>query len=144
MYVNYVRMYVFMYVFVCICMHVCVCVCMDGWMCVYYGSHACMSSYLNQMLSSTTMYHIWKALSFSMSLKHHPLNWFQSILLDIVHTLKGQWDGIIGDSDAKIAQQHEFITTWKATPSWQPIMVLLIAICNLQNGCFPHSSHLGI
>ena len=34
----------------------------------------------------------------------------------MVHTLKGQWDGIIGVFDTKIAQQHEFITVWTATP----------------------------
>ena len=32
-----------------------------------------------------------------------------NIWLDIVHTMKGQWDGIVGDSDTKIAQRHEFI-----------------------------------
>ena len=31
------------------------------------------------------------------------------IWLDIVHTLKGQWDGIVRDSDAKIAQWSEFL-----------------------------------
>mgnify|MGYP007129928753 FL=1 len=34
----------------------------------------------------------------------------------MVHTLKGQWDCIIGDSKDKVAQCHEFLTLWKATP----------------------------
>ena len=38
------------------------------------------------------------------------------IWLDIVHTLKGQWDGIVGDSDAKIAQRSQFLGIWTATP----------------------------
>ena len=39
-----------------------------------------------------------------------------NIWLDIVHTLKGQWDGIVRDSDAKISQQHEFPIVWIVTP----------------------------
>ena len=51
-----------------------------------------------------------------------------NIWLDIVHTLKGQWDGIVGDSDANIAQRHEFLiiqtttsfmTSNSGTPYWQ-------------------------
>ena len=50
---------------------------------------------------------------------HHletpPVELVSNIWLDVAHTLKGQWDGIVRDSDAKIAQRHEFITIWKAT-----------------------------
>ena len=71
-----------------------------------------------EILSSTTIYHIWKVRC---SLIFHQLKTplaelVSNIWLDIVHTLKGQWDGIVGDSDAKIAQQHEFITIWKVAP----------------------------
>ena len=31
-----------------------------------------------------------------------------NIWLDIVHTLKGQWDGIFGDFEAKIAQRVHY------------------------------------
>ena len=71
-----------------------------------------------EILSSTTIYHIWKtrcSLIFQ-QLKTPPAELVSNIWLDIVHTLKGQWDGIIGDSDAKIAQRHEFITIWKPSP----------------------------
>ena len=37
-------------------------------------------------------------------------------MFDIVHTLKGQWDGIVGDSDAKISQRHEFLIVRTTTP----------------------------
>ena len=39
-----------------------------------------------------------------------------SQMLEIVHALKGQWDGIVGDSEAKIVQQSEFLIIWTTTP----------------------------
>ena len=71
-----------------------------------------------EILSSTTVYHIWKArcsLVFH-NLKTPPAEVISNIWLEIVHALKGQWDGIVGDSDAKIAQRHEFLIIWTATP----------------------------
>ena len=58
-----------------------------------------------------------------------------NIWLDIVHTLQGQWDGIAGNSEAKITQQHEFLIIWTTTlfmtsnyntPYWhfQPLKLL--------------------
>ena len=32
-----------------------------------------------------------------------------NIWLDMVHTLKGQWDGIVGDSNAKTAQRLAYL-----------------------------------
>ena len=64
-----------------------------------------------EILSSTIVYHIWKArcsLVFH-QLKTPPAEVVSNIWLDIVHTLKGQWDGIVGDSEAKIAQRSEFL-----------------------------------
>ena len=71
-----------------------------------------------EILSSTIVYHIWKApcsLAFH-QLKTPPTEVVSSIRLDIVHTLKGKWDGIVGDSEAKFAQQHEFLITRTTTP----------------------------
>ena len=65
-----------------------------------------------EILSSTIVYHIWKArcsLVFH-QLKTSPAEVVSNIWLYIVHTLKGQWDGIVGDSIAKIAQRHEFLS----------------------------------
>ena len=44
--------------------------------------------------------------------KVSPAELVTNIWLDMVHTLKGQWDGIVGDSNAKIAQRHEFLSMW--------------------------------
>ena len=68
-------------------------------------------------MSSTTTYYIWKARC---SLVFHqvrasPVELVNNIWLDIVHTLKGKWDHIIGDSDDKTTQCHQFLTLWKAT-----------------------------
>ena len=49
-------------------------------------------------------------------LKTPPTEVVSNIWLDIFYTLKGQCDNIVGDSDAKIAQQHEFLIIWTATP----------------------------
>ena len=71
-----------------------------------------------EILSSTTVYHIRKArcsLVFH-HLKTPPAEVISNIWLEIVHALKGQWDGIVGDSKAKIAQRHEFLIIWTATP----------------------------
>ena len=68
------------------------------------------------MQSSTSINHFWKAqcsLIFH-QLKTSTIELVSNIWLDIVHTLKGQWDGIVGDSDAKIAQWHEFLIVWIA------------------------------
>ena len=64
-----------------------------------------------EILSSTIVYHICKARC---SLVFHHLKTplvevISNIWLDIVHALKGQWDGIVGDSEAKIAQRLEFL-----------------------------------
>ena len=71
-----------------------------------------------EILSSTTVYHIEKArcsIVFN-QLKTSSSELVSNIWLDIVHTLKGQWDGIVGDFDAKIAQRHEFLIVWTTTP----------------------------
>ena len=39
-----------------------------------------------------------------------------NIWLDVIHTLKGELDCLIGHSDAKVAQFLQFITLWKDTP----------------------------
>ena len=68
--------------------------------------------------SSTTVYHIWKArcsLVFH-ELKTSPAELVSNIWLDIVHSLKDQWDGIVGDSYAKIANWHEFLIIRITTP----------------------------
>ena len=70
------------------------------------------------MVSCTIVYHIWKArysLAFH-QLKTPPTEVVSNIWLEIGHTLKGQWDGIVGDSEAKIAQRHEFLIIWTTTP----------------------------
>ena len=71
-----------------------------------------------EILSSTTTYNIWKARC---SLVFHqvrasPIELVKSIWLDMVHTLKGQWDCIVGDSNDKGAQRHQFPTLWTTTP----------------------------
>ena len=73
---------------------------------------------LCEILSRTTAYYIWKALC---SLAFHQV-WasltelVKSIWLDMVHTLKGRWDCIVGDSDDKFAQRHQFLILWTTTP----------------------------
>ena len=62
-------------------------------------------------------YYIWKAWC---SLVFHqvrasPTLLVKSIWLDTLHTLKGQWDCIIGEFDDKVAQHYQFLTLWKAT-----------------------------
>ena len=49
-------------------------------------------------------------------LKTPPAEVISNIWLEIVHVLKGQWDGIVGDSKPKMAQQHEFLIIWTTTP----------------------------
>ena len=71
-----------------------------------------------EILISIVVYHIWKvrcSLIFH-QLKTPPAEVVSSIWLDIVHTLKGQWDGIVRDSEAKIAQRSAFLIIWTATP----------------------------
>ena len=55
------------------------------------------------------------ALSFFIKLEHHQLNW-KIIFGWTWFTLKGQWHGVIGDSDDKVAPRHLFLTSWKANP----------------------------
>ena len=62
-----------------------------------------------EILSSTIVYHIWKArcsLVFH-QLKTSPVEVVSNLWLDIVHTLKGQLDGIVEDSHAKTDQSRE-------------------------------------
>ena len=71
-----------------------------------------------EILSSTTAYYIWKGRC---SLIFHQVRvsstkLVYSIWLDMVHTLKGQWDCIVGDFDDKAAQCHEFLILWTITP----------------------------
>ena len=68
-----------------------------------------------EILSSTIVYHIWKArcsLVFH-QLKIPPVEVVSNIWLDMVHTLS-QWDGIVGDSEAKIAHRSE-VLIWTTT-----------------------------
>ena len=37
-------------------------------------------------------------------------------IMDMVHSLKGQWDGIVGDFDAKTTQCHGFLSMRTTTP----------------------------
>ena len=39
-----------------------------------------------------------------------------NLCLDTIHTLKGQWDCLIGDFEPKATQRHQFLTLWKDTP----------------------------
>ena len=48
----------------------------------------------------------WCSLIFH-QVKASPTELVTNIWLDMVHTLKGQWDGIVGDFDAKTAQRHK-------------------------------------
>ena len=63
------------------------------------------------------IYNIWKA---QCSLVFHQVKaalveLVTNIWLDIVHSLKVQWDGIVGDFDAKTAQCREF-SVWTTIP----------------------------
>ena len=53
---------------------------------------------------------------------------------------KGQWYGIVGDSEAKIAQRHDFLIIFSGQllHSWHLSTTLLIGIFSRWNGCFPH------
>ena len=96
-----------------------------------------------EILSGTTIYHIWKircSLIFH-QVKTPPIELVSSIWLDIVHTLKGQWDGIVRDSDAKIAQWHEFIPIWKATPFMTTNYGTRYLHFQPPKWLFPHQSH---
>ena len=67
--------------------------------------------------------------------KASPIELVSNIWLDMVHTLKGQWDCIIGDFDDKAAQRHPFYTLWKATPHLCPQrMPLLFGTFSHQDG----------
>ena len=70
------------------------------------------------VIEQSTVYYIWKArcsLIFH-QVRASPVEIVHNIWLDMIHTLKGQWDCLIGDSEPKAAQCHQFLTLWKATP----------------------------
>ena len=71
-----------------------------------------------EILSSTTMWYIWKARC-ALVLDNRATNSVVSvreIWLHIVLTLRGQFDAIQGDSDRRIIQRLAFIKRWKKYP----------------------------
>ena len=58
-----------------------------------------------ELLSTTTICYIGNARCSSIfhQVRISPVEVVHNIWLDIINTLKGQWDGFIGDSDTKIA-----------------------------------------
>ena len=63
-----------------------------------------------------------------------PIELVNNIWLDMVHTLKGQWDTIIGDSNDKVSQHHRFLTLWKLLHLCPRRMALLFGTFKHQDG----------
>ena len=59
-----------------------------------------------------------QSLVFSHQARASPRELVRTISLEMVHTWKGQWDGIVGDSDDdKVAQRHQiFLLCGTTTP----------------------------
>ena len=53
----------------------------------------------------------------------------------MVHTLKEQWDCIIGDSKDTPAKHHQSFTLWKTTPLMSSKMAIPFGTFNDQDGC---------
>ena len=71
-----------------------------------------------EILSSITMWHIWKARCARVlgNRATHNVVSVREIWLDIVLTLRGQFDSLQGDSDRSYLQRLSFIKRWKKSP----------------------------
>ena len=71
-----------------------------------------------ELLSSTTICYILRACCSLIfyQVRVSPIEVVRNIWLDMIHTLKGQWDCLRGDSDTKTVQCLQFINLWEDTP----------------------------
>ena len=95
-----------------------------------------------ELLCNITIYYIWKA-SWS-NIFHEAraslVEMVHNIWRDMMHTLKGQWGCLIGDSEAKVAQHHQFLTQWELLQLCPPKMVILFGTFSHQDACSLHRS----
>ena len=71
-----------------------------------------------KLLCTTTMWFIWivRCSKVFDSTIVHPVESVRNVSMQMVHTLKGQYDEIKGETDDAVLQHLEFIAYWKKCP----------------------------
>ena len=71
-----------------------------------------------ELLCTTTMWFIWTARCSKVfgNTTIHPVESTRNVWMEMVHTLKGQYEDIKGETDVAVLQRLEFIVYWKKTP----------------------------
>ena len=71
-----------------------------------------------ELLCTTTMWFIWTARCSKVfgNITIHPVESVRNVWMQMVHTLKGRYDEIKGETDDAVLQRLEFIAHWKKAP----------------------------
>ena len=71
-----------------------------------------------ELLCTTTMWFIWTARCSKVfgNTTIHPVESTRNVWMEMVHTLKGQYEDIKGETDVAVLQRLEFSVYWKKTP----------------------------
>ena len=72
-----------------------------------------------ELLCTTTMWFIWTTRFFKVQFGNtivHLVESVRNVWMEMVHTLKGQYEDIKGETDVAVLQRLEFIADWKKAP----------------------------
>ena len=71
-----------------------------------------------ELLSTTTMWFLWTARCSKAfdNITVHPVEIVRNVWMQMVHTLRGQYDDIKGETDAAVLQRLQFTSYWKKGP----------------------------